>query len=57
MFARSVSIRLKTNSVAEFTRLIENRRPSGASETTRLPGRTHVRRPWWRRSGRDQFVG
>ena len=24
MFARSVSIRLKTNSVAEFTRLIEN---------------------------------
>ena len=24
MFARSVSIRLKTNGVAEFTRLIEN---------------------------------
>ena len=56
MFARSVSIRLKTNSVAEFTRLIEKdalpllRRQKGFHDEL-------VRRPRRKGSRRHQFVG
>ena len=45
MFARSISIHLKPNSVADFTQTDRKGNPSDASEAKGLPGRSDVRRP------------
>ena len=57
MFARSVSIRLKPNSVAEFNRVLENEILPLLRKTERVPGRIGLGRPKWVGGYCNQFVG
>ena len=57
MFARTVSIHLKPNSVAGFAQIIEKEVIPLLRKAERLPGRNYVRRSKRNGSGGNQFVG
>ena len=57
MFARNVSIHLKSNMLSDYTRTFRDRRPSFTSQAEGFPGRNHIVKSRQPGCGCDQSVG